>query len=135
MSTSSIGDDVRKNALGLLLTRHSVQDVTMAVLDMYTEGGFEIVDEFRDLPDHISAELEFLYVLLFKAAQAERNRNPEALRAVSSLRVRFLEDHLGRWIEPFCAALSRGAETDFYRELASVTAQYVQMERPGSREP
>ena len=47
-----------------------MQDSTMAVLQLYEEAGFEIDEDFRELPDHIAAELEFLYLLLFREAEA-----------------------------------------------------------------
>ena len=42
-----------------------MQDSTMAVEQLYQEGGFEIDEDFRELPDHIAAELEFLYLLIY----------------------------------------------------------------------
>jgi len=56
-----------------------MQDTSMAVLELYKEGGFEIDEEFRELPDHIAAELEFLYLLLFRQAQARRDNDSQAL--------------------------------------------------------
>ena len=40
-----------------------MQDSTVQVLELYKEGGFELSEDFRELPDHIAAELEFLYLL------------------------------------------------------------------------
>ncbi len=91
-----------------------MQDSTMAVLELYREGGFELDEGFRELPDHIAAELEFLYLLI--------QRDP------GSLRKRFLEEHLGRWVGPFTDAMHAGAETPFYRELAKLTGRLVALE-------
>src|SRR3990172_4313196 len=55
-------------------------DSTMAVLALYEEGGFEIDAEFRELPDHIAAELEFLYLLIYRENQAHRNADDSALK-------------------------------------------------------
>ncbi|MDP2823794.1 MAG: hypothetical protein Q8O52_14105 [Sulfuritalea sp.] len=41
---------------------------------------------------------------------------------------RFLSQHLGRWIEPFTAAVSTSAECDFYRQLAGLTKAFVDLE-------
>jgi len=106
-----------------------MQDSTQAVLALYAEGGFDMDNEFRDLPDHIAAELEFLYLLLFRQAEAERDGDARATEEYAGLRRRFLDEHLGRWVEPFAAAIRAGAETDFYRELAGLTEAFVCRER------
>ena len=105
-----------------------MQDSTMAVLEMYQEGGFEIDEDFRELPDHIAAELEFLYLLIYRENEARRNDDPEALSAMTGLRKRFLDAHLGSWVGPFTAAVRAGAQSGFYRELAALTDRFVIME-------
>jgi TorA maturation chaperone TorD len=108
-----------------------MQDSTMAVLELYREGGFEIDENFRDLPDHIAAELEFLYLLIYRENQAHRADGPEALTSAADLRKRFLNEHLGAWIGPFTAAVGAGAKTAFYRELAELTNRFVTTEVDG----
>jgi TorA maturation chaperone TorD len=105
-----------------------MRDSTMAVAALYAEGGFEIAEEFRELPDHIAAELEFLYLLRFKIAQAHMAGDAAALAAADGLRRRFLERHLGAWIDPFTAAVKAGAQTDFYRSLSVLTERFVGIE-------
>jgi len=105
-----------------------MRDSTMAAAALYAEGGFEIADEFRELPDHVAAELEFLYLLRFKMAQARMAGDAAALAAADGLRRRFLQQHVGAWIGPFGAAVSAGAQTDFYRSLAALTERFVGIE-------
>ena len=105
-----------------------MQDSTMAVLQLYREGGFELDEDFRELPDHIAAELEFLYLLIYRENQAKRTGGSDALTSAMGLRRRFLGDHLGRWIGPFTAAVRAGAKSNFYRELAELTSRFVSME-------
>lgn len=105
-----------------------MQDSTMAVEELYQEGGFEIAGDFRELPDHIAAELEFLYLLIYRENEARRNDDPEALKATAGLRQRFLDAHLGSWVGPFTAAVKAGAQSGFYRELAALTDRFVNME-------
>lgn len=106
-----------------------MQESTMAVQHLYAEGGFEIDEGFRDLPDHIAAELEFLYLLIFRETEAQRNGDLEALAAMAALRRRFLAEHLGAWVGPFTAAVIAGADTAFYRELGELTSRFVASER------
>jgi TorA maturation chaperone TorD len=114
-----------------------MQDSTMAVVELYQEGGFEMDESFRELPDHIAAELEFLYLLIFQENQARLARDTEALSATIGLRQRFLDRHLGRWVGPFTAAVRSGAQSAFYRELAELTDRFVGMEvtAPGKTTP
>jgi TorA maturation chaperone TorD len=106
-----------------------MQDSTQAVLALYAEGGFDMDEAFRDLPDHIAAELEFLYLLLFRQAEAKRNGDAQVADLHAGLQRRLLDEHLGRWIGPFTAAIRAGAQTDFYRELAGLTESFVRRER------
>lgn len=105
-----------------------MQDSTLAVSRLYEQGGFEIAEEFRELPDHVAAELEFLYLLLFKAARAAASGDGAVLATAFELRRRFLEEHLGAWTGPFAEAIRAGAETDFYRALADLTERFVRRE-------
>jgi putative dimethyl sulfoxide reductase chaperone len=105
-----------------------MQDSTLAVLALYAEGGFEIDDGFRELPDHAAAELEFLYLLLFRQAEACRSGDAQARAHNAELQRRLLGEHLGRWVAPFTAAMQTGAQTAFYRELAALTDRVVQSE-------
>jgi TorA maturation chaperone TorD len=110
-------------------------DSTMAVLALYEEGGFEMDEEFLELPDHIAAELEFLYLLIYRENEGHRNGEPEAVKTAAGLRRRFLDEQLGLWIGPFTAAVTAGAQSGFYRQLAELTDRFVKMEASGDKAP
>jgi len=103
-------------------------DSTMAVQKLYQEGGFDMSEDFREVPDHVAVELEFLYLLIYRENEAQRNGEAEALREKAALRKRFLDEHLGRWIGPFTAAMRDGAQSGYYRQLAELTGRYIGME-------
>ena len=103
-------------------------DTTMAVVDLYRDGGFEIDEEFREVPDHIAVELEFLYLLVFRENEARRLGDTGQQDAVAGLKRRFLQQHLGHWVRPFTAAMRDNAECPFYRNLAALTERVVGME-------
>jgi len=105
-----------------------MKNSTADVLALYAEGGFEISDDFRDLPDHIAAELEFLYLQLFREAEAGVSGDAGAGASATMLRQRLLDEHLGAWVGRFAAAMEAGAETGFYRELAGITRRFVALE-------
>jgi putative dimethyl sulfoxide reductase chaperone len=98
---------------------------TAALLALYREAGFELSEEFRDLPDHVAVELEFLYTLLFFENQARRSGHTGELHRIQGLKARLLHEHLGAWVDRFAAAVAEGARTAFYRELAGLTASFV----------
>ena len=106
-----------------------MQDSTQSVLALYAEGGFEMDEGFRELPDHIAAEMEFLYLLLFRQAEACSKDDAQERTRLAGLQRRLLDEHLGRWIEPFTTAIAGGAQTAFYRELAGLTRHFVESER------
>ncbi len=105
-----------------------MQDSTVDVMRLYGEGGFEMAGDFRELPDHIAAELEFLYLLISQEGAARRRGNAAAADQAVDLRLRFLEGHLGEWVGPFAKAVEASAQTEFYRELARLTERFVRGE-------
>jgi TorA maturation chaperone TorD len=106
-----------------------MQDSSMAVLGIYREGGFDLSEDFRELPDHIAAELEFLYLLIHRENMAQRESDLDGLAVTLKLRGRFLAAHLDAWIEPFTTAMESSAQTDYYRTLADLTRRFVASER------
>ena len=105
-----------------------MQPSSMAVLAIYREGGFDLAEDFRELPDHVAAELEFLYLTLFRENAARRTDDLDAVAAALALRRRFLTEHLGAWVDPFTRAMENTAQTDYYRILAPLTRQFVTAE-------
>ncbi len=103
-------------------------EATMAVLDFYEQGGFDVSEELHDLPDHIAVELEFLYLLIFARNQAQLGGNADDLAAAGALHRRFVTEHLHAWLGDFATAVKAGSGTAFYRELADLTRRFVQME-------
>lgn len=105
-----------------------MQDATVAILGLYREGGFEMDEGFRELPDHVAAELEFLYLLLYRRVQARQAGDIPGAERYTRLHRRLLTEHLGRWAEPFADAIARHAGTAFYRSLAQLTRWVVTAE-------
>lgn len=98
-------------------------DSTVAVQERYHEGGFKLEKTFIEVPDHVAAELEFLYLLSAQLGNSETtaDRYEELVR----LKHRFLREHLGLWVTPFTNAMENGAETEFYRLVATLTRDIV----------
>lgn len=105
-----------------------MQASTIAVREQYENGGFEIGEDFADLPDHIAVELEFLYLLLFRQCEATQQAQADEVASTRQMYATFLREQLGAWVGGFAAAVKAHAETGFYRELATLTANYVSSE-------
>lgn len=105
-----------------------MQESTLAVMTLYAQAGFAVAEDFRDLPDHVAVELEFLYLLLFRTLQAARQNDAATAAQFEALRRRLLDEHLSRWIEPFTQAVQVGAATPVYATLARLTAEFVRRE-------
>ena len=105
-----------------------MQASTVAVTDLYAEGGFEIDEAFLDLPDHIAVELEFLYLLNYREVEARRAGDSAQAETFAALKRRFLDQHLGIWLGPFLETLHREAQTGFYELLAELTERLVRLQ-------
>lgn len=103
-------------------------DSTMAVKELYRQGGFELAEDYREMPDHIAAELEFLYLLIFRENEARRSGDSEQWEKVGILKKAFLRQHLGLWVALFAEAMRSGAERPFYRNLADLTEAFVRQQ-------
>lgn len=101
------------------------QDEALAVLHLYEQSGFDPGDEFREVPDHIAVELEFLYLLTLRQNEAQRAGLADVLGVWHQLERLFLVKHLAAWIGGFAAAVKAGAQTAFYRDLAELTERFV----------
>lgn len=105
--------------------RKVMGDSTMRVARIYVEMRLSIDDDFKAPPDHISAELEFMYYLIHKEVEAlEKSEADEALALKETQKV-FLDEFLRRWIPPFCAKIKEGTDNEFYGALADCLSSFI----------
>ncbi|MCL4477127.1 MAG: molecular chaperone TorD family protein [Nitrospirae bacterium] len=115
--------------------RKVMGDSTMEVMKMYEEQGLAMDREFRNLPDHITVELEFMYYLIFKEIEAlEKSDIASALNFINIQEV-FLDRFLKRWIRPFCDKVKEGTDSGFYKALADCAAAFIRDASPGDELP
>lgn len=105
--------------------RRIMGDSTLHALAMYRETGLDIAQDFNDAPDHIAAELEFMYSLVFKEIEAIAGGYYTIAADCVEKQKSFLETHLGAWISAFSAHIMESAETEFYRNLSTLTTRFV----------
>ena len=105
--------------------RKIMGDSTIDVSKRYFDSGLVISDNFKDVPDHIAAELEFMYFLVANEINAissgKLDEGSECLYRQQS----FLIDHLGAWIVDFSRNTEVSTKCEFYRNLARVTRVFI----------
>lgn len=101
---------------------------TVAVKAFIEATGLEYDDTFTDMPDHISAELEFMQRLATKEAEAWAEPNEEVATNILTIEKRFLDEHLSRWVSSFCDKVAERSEHPLYREFAEVTKGFLEYE-------
>jgi TorA maturation chaperone TorD len=101
-------------------------DSTMEVIKAYQEQGLSIDDEFKEVPDHISAELEFMYYLVHKELEAlEKGDKKRALKWIEPQEA-FFSTFLKPWVPPFCEKIKEGTDNEFYKSLADCVSTFFE---------
>ncbi len=98
---------------------------TMDVVKRYHQSGLAVAEGFKDAPDHIAAELEYMHFLIFKAMEAANKDDIECVILCLLNQQSFLADHLGAWIHEFAVNVTENAKTSFYQNLARATKTFV----------
>jgi len=80
------------------------------IAGFYRAFGLQTGAAVRERPDHLATELEFMYWLMLKEAYAASNSMPEQAEICIDAQRKFLQDHLARWIGPFCRSLERSID-------------------------
>lgn len=115
--------------------RRVMGDSTMEVIKLYEEQGLVMDGDFKNLPDHITVELEFIYYLIFKEIEAlEKSDIHGACEFINKQKL-FLDRFLKRWIQPFCDKMREGAKSEFYRTLADCACAFIKDAGPGDPLP
>ncbi len=105
--------------------RKMMGDSTLDVKNRYREAGLDTAETFKDAPDHISAELEFMYYLIFKEIEAFSKSDTESAVGFIQKQKSFLNDHLMVWVPEFTSSIIENAENPFYLNLANATETFL----------
>jgi len=98
---------------------------TADVQKWYRATGLDVDAQFKDAPDHIAAELEFMHFLIFKEMEVAEQEETEGVIKYLKMQRSFLEYHLGAWISDFADNVVNNAQTTYYRNLARATKAFV----------
>lgn len=99
-------------------------DSTQDVVRRYNEEGLEV--RIKEPPDHVAIELEYLYLLSYREAEALKAENEEKAAVYRDKQADFLASHLGVWFPIFAQKVMEHAETGFYKKIAAATDSYIQ---------
>ncbi|MEK6655293.1 MAG: molecular chaperone TorD family protein, partial [Thermodesulfobacteriota bacterium] len=100
-------------------------DTTMEVLNMYRRAGLALSGDFKDAPDHIAAELEFMYFLIAKEIQALRKGDRIDAFGYLKMQQEFHDKYLRPWMEPFAERIRTASEHEFYTLLAEILSTFI----------
>ncbi len=89
-------------------------DLADVLTDFYADAGLTFDEQYELMPDHLSLELLFMSYLI-------DSRDLE-------LQERFLEEHIMNWVPYYCDRVTAEARTLFYREVASLTRDFLERE-------
>ena len=101
-------------------------ELTVNVHQEYLRFGFDLTNGLEgEPPDHISFELEFMYLLCRQEAEAwEREDEDEALKLRHAER-NFLAEHLLAWLPRICDEMRKHDQLGFFSSLADLTEGWV----------
>ena len=105
--------------------RRVMGDSTIEVVRIYEKAGMVMDKDFKELPDHIAVELEFMYYLIYKEMEALEKSEKDKALAFGETRNRFFNRFLSPWISPFCEKIKETTDNHFYIALANCLSTFV----------
>jgi len=101
---------------------------TKDVSKKYKEAGLKLSGKFKELADHISAELEFMYYLCYMENESLKKRDKKHTTKYREMQRKFLKEHIIKWIPYFCDDVMKESRLEFYREAARLLKEFIERE-------
>ena len=108
----------------LIQQAHELADLT----GFYEAFGLKPSERYRERPDHVACELEFLEFLSSKEAYAIEANEVEMLEVTRQAMYRFLGEHLGRFGRAFSVSLQSADPTGYYGRLGQLCEAFLRIE-------
>jgi len=99
-------------------------DSTLKAMDYYISAGLTKSQNFKDLPDHISAELEFVYYLISNETTFLKHGALDNATEVNSFAESFLKDVLLPWVRPFAERIKDNTDHEYFKNLADCLVSF-----------
>jgi putative dimethyl sulfoxide reductase chaperone len=105
-----------------------MQESTVQVKNFYIYNGLQFSDDIKEIPDHITIELEFIYYLLYKEYEILLNDSTE--NAVNLIRSRreFFVNFFYLFAEKFSKRILESTSNEFYTNLARSLQAFIRSE-------
>lgn len=103
--------------------RRVMGESSVNVARYYQEAELSVV--IKEPPDHIVIELEFMYYLCNKEANAAQNGQHVEVNDLRELQARFYYHAIKPWAGDFCAAIRAGTDNGFYVKLADCLDSFL----------
>lgn len=94
----------------------------------YQAFGLQVSEKSRERGDHISIEFEFMQFLTFKMIYALERGERDHVAICEEAVLRFLSDHLTRWIPAFATRLARTSRSDWMKAIADYCLDFILIE-------
>ena len=111
---------------------------TQDAIRFYQAAGLKKSEDFKEPPDHIRTELEFMSYLITEVvkdlsemeekADCEKKKILTKCENFLELQEKFLKNHLGSWVRPFTQNLMKNGDTVFYQNLGKITEEFIRYE-------
>lgn len=101
---------------------------TSIVKHFIEQAGFNYQNSFHGIPDHISIELEFLGQLASREAAALEKGDEQNATALRQWQFKFINEHLGQWLERFAQQVKLEASSKFYSAFTDLLNAFVTSE-------
>lgn len=102
---------------------------TIAVREIYAKAGVGVPDDYKEPPDYIGIELDFMRFLAQKEAKSWKNKKRANALGYLKKEGDFLEGHIAKWVPRFCDKVIDMATLDFYRGIAKMTKGFITDDR------
>ena len=105
--------------------RRVMGNSTMEVIRLYEEAGLVMDKDFKELPDHIAVELEFMYYLIHKEVEALERSEKDKVTALKATQNHFFNRLISPWVPAFCQKMKESTNNPFYINLASCLSTFI----------
>lgn len=90
----------------------------MAVREFYLSHGWELARKNTEPDDHFGVEMEFMARMIAKQGQALAEGEQEEADFLAREQLRFLQEHLLKWLNEFTSGVLKNARTPFFQGLS-----------------
>lgn len=104
-----------------------MQQEWVDMLYLYADLGLQLAPTTTEPEDHLAIVLECMSHLSRRTVDALAAGEPHAESIARQISL--LDDHLLRWVPAFVEKVHRLAGTDFYRAVATITIEYLKLDR------